>query len=180
VLTAPDDLSDDALRHVLQTKWGMTVRSIDFRAVGFGSHHWDVVDAEGVRHFVTVDDLDTKKQSREDSREAAFGRLRTALTGAGDVRRAGAPFVVAPTAAGGGQPVVGAAGRYAVAVYPFVDGHHYRWGDTLTPAHRRGLLDLIVSLHALPVTVLGTRLRDLFDIAHRHELEASLGDDGQP
>jgi hypothetical protein len=57
VLTPPDGLSDDPLVRVLSDGWGLGVAELEYRAVGFGSHHWEVVDADGVRRFLTVDDL---------------------------------------------------------------------------------------------------------------------------
>ena len=44
MLTRPAGLSDDTLRAVLGRDWGIEVASMRYRPVGFGSHHWEVVD----------------------------------------------------------------------------------------------------------------------------------------
>ena len=92
MLTPPNGLSNGALVRVLRDGWGLEIASIDYQAVGFGSHHWTVVDAHGVRRFVTVDDLDMKRQSLGEPTAVAFGRLRAALTTARDLSRFGSHF----------------------------------------------------------------------------------------
>ena len=168
VLTPPDGLSDDALVRVLGDGWGLAVASIDYRAVGFGSHHWEVVDVDGVRRFATVDDLESKRQFLSEPEAAAFVRLRAAL--ATDLRDSGATFVIAPLPTRAGQPVV-RTDRFGVALYPYVDGQSHSWGDFSTPAHRRGVLDLIVELHTAPRTALRHAMSDDFAVPHRDELE---------
>jgi spectinomycin phosphotransferase/16S rRNA (guanine(1405)-N(7))-methyltransferase len=178
VLTPPDDLPDAALARVLADGWGLGATSIDYRAVGFGSHHWHVVDADGVRRFVTVDDLDSKCGSVREPDDSAFDRLRAALATATDLRRSGAGFVVAPLATRGGEPVMRLDRRFAVALYPYVDGQSYAWDEPLTPAHRRGLLDLIVALHTVPMAALRHPVADDFAIPYRDGLQLALENRG--
>lgn len=174
VLTPPDGLSDEALVRVLSDDWGFAVASIDYRAVGFGSHHWEVVDADGVRWFVTVDELDRQRQSASEPEDAAFRRLRAALATAGELRDSGATFVVAPVSTRAGEPLVRTDRRFAVALYPYVDGVSYSWGDFSTPAHRRGVLDLIVALHTAPMAMSRHALAEDFAVPHRDELELAF------
>src|SRR5713101_987665 len=54
VLTPPDGLPETVLVSALGRSWGMAVTSMEYRAVGWGSHHWAVADAAGARWFVTV------------------------------------------------------------------------------------------------------------------------------
>lgn len=79
MLTPPEGLSDDALVRVLVDGWGLAVASIDYRAVGFGSHHWEVVAADGGRWFVTVDEVNVPTPSQSEPGSARFDRLRAAV-----------------------------------------------------------------------------------------------------
>jgi spectinomycin phosphotransferase/16S rRNA (guanine(1405)-N(7))-methyltransferase len=178
VLTQPDGLADEALVGVLSDGWGLAVTAIDYRAVGFGSHHWEVIDADGVRWFVTVDDLDGKRQSVNEPEAAAFGRLRAALATAMDLRDSGAAFVVAPIPTLAGEPLVRMDRRFGVALYPYVDGQSYSWGAFPTPVHRRGVLDLIVALHTAPTAASRHAMADDFAVPHRDELELTSDHNG--
>ena len=127
MLAPPDDLPDAALASALGHSWAIAVASVEYRAVGWGSHHWDVADAAGSRWFVTADDLEDKRLS-EDGPAAQSGRLRAALTAAEDLRDCGRTFVVAPVPARDGALLALVSGRFAVAVYPFVSGQAFSWG----------------------------------------------------
>jgi len=179
VLTRPDDLPDEALVSTIRGGWNFTIASIDYCAVGFGSHHWDVVDARGDRRFVTVDDLRAKRLALDEGEDAAFARLHAALATAHDLRRAGYDFVVAPIPTTARAPVVRIDRRYAVALYPYVDGEHFDWGEFASPAHLRGLLDMVVALHAAPTTAALHARTDDFAIPQRDELELTIGVDGE-
>jgi hypothetical protein len=176
MLTPPDDMSHTDLMRVLGDGWGLAVASIDYRSVGFGSHHWDVVDTDGVRRFLTVDDLAAKGRPVGDPVAGAFGRLRAALTTATDLRHYGATFVIAPIPTLAGEPLVRTAGRFAVALYPYVDGQSFSSGHVRTLAQREGVLDLVVALHAVPTKSLRCPVADDFTIPHRDELELSFHD----
>jgi len=175
VLTPPDSLSEGTLTSVLARGWGTGVASMAYQAVGFGSHHWNVADSAGTRWFVTVDELETKQRSLEEPLAEAFGRLRASLSAARDLRDCGAAFVVAPVPARDGEPVVRLDDRFAVAVYPFVDGQSFTWGEFTTPGQRRGMLDLIVGVHTAPAAARRHAAEDDFAVLHRDELELALG-----
>jgi hypothetical protein len=115
VLTAPRDLDESALAGALLSGWDIDVRSMTYRAVGWGSHHWDIRGADGARWFVTVDELENKRASADESLEQGLGRLRASLRSAVALREAGREFVVAPVPARDGEPAVRAGGRFAVA-----------------------------------------------------------------
>ena len=53
--TQPRDLSVEALSTVLVAGWQIVAESIEYAPVGFGSHHWFVVDRSGQRWFLTAD-----------------------------------------------------------------------------------------------------------------------------
>ena len=177
-MTPPDELSDDALVRVLREGWGLAVAEIDYRAVGFGSHHWEAVDRDRVRWFVTVDDLHHKRQSMGEPDAAAFGRLRAALATATDLRDSGATSVVAPIPTRAGEPVMRTGQRFGVALYPHVDGQSYSWGDFATSAHRRGVLDVLVGLHAAPTATSRHVRAEDFAVPHRDELESTFDHNG--
>jgi hypothetical protein len=175
VLTPPDGLSEATLTSALARGWGTGVDSMAYQAVGFGSHHWNVADAAGARWFVTVDELETKQRSRDEPLAEAFGRLRASLSAARDLRDCGAAFVVAPVPARDGEPVARLDDRFAVAVYPFVEGQSFTWGEFRTPGQRRGMLDLIVGVHTAPAAARRHAAEDDFTVLHRDELELALG-----
>lgn len=179
MLTPPAGLSESALATALAHRWDVAVASMGYQAVGFGSHHWKLIDARGARWFVTVDELDSKRHWLREPEDAAFLRLRAALYTARDLRDSGCAFVVAPVLTLDGEPLVRTDGRCGVALYPFVEGESFAWGEFSTGAHRRAVLDLIVKVHTAPSAASRHALVDDFGIPHRDELELSLppGDD---
>jgi hypothetical protein len=174
VLTPPDGLSQDAVVSQLARGWGLAAAAMTYRAVGFGSHHWEVTDAGGTRWFVTADDLEDRRRSLSESLTAAFERLRASLTAASDLRDLGRTFVVAPVPTRGGQPLVRANDRFGVALYPFIDGQSFTWGEFSTPAHRQAMLDLVIGVHTAPHAAARHARTDDFAVPHRDELEATL------
>jgi spectinomycin phosphotransferase/16S rRNA (guanine(1405)-N(7))-methyltransferase len=173
VRTPPEDLSEGTLRAALAGGWAVAGAAMTYRPVGFGSHHWEAVDTAGTRWFVTVDDLDTKRHTRRESLDDAFGRLRASLGAACDLRDHGVACVVAPVPTPGGDPLV-RTGRFAVALYPFVEGRSFAWGQFPTPEHRQAALDLVLAVHTGPEPARRRALPDRFEIPHRDELEAAL------
>jgi hypothetical protein len=174
MLTRPDGLSDEALVSAISAGWNFTVASISYCAVGFGSHHWDVVDARGDRRFATVDDLVSKRCALDEGDDTAFAGLRAALATVQDLRDAGCDFVVAPMATTALEPLLRIDRRYAVALYPHVDGKSFAWGEFSTPAHRQAVLDMVVALHGVPTTATPRAPTDDFGIPHRDELELTI------
>jgi hypothetical protein len=156
---------------VLGRRWGLAVAWMDYRAVGFGSHHWEIVDSQQGRWFVTVDELECKGHSQGEPENLAFQRLRAALRTASDLRDNGCIFVVAPVLTLDLQPLVEMNGRWGVALYPYVEGDSFAWGEFSTAAHRRGVLDLIVELHGAPPAASRHALVDDFAIPNRDVLE---------
>jgi len=155
MLSPPEDLTPQTVAAAL----GIDAATMTYQSVGFGSHHWSV----GTRWFVTVDDLDTKRLTAGDSRDAAFDRLATAL---GAARALAADFVVAPNA----PPV--RLGRYAAALYPFVAGESFDFGGYQGGEHRDAVLAMLIDVHAADGI---TAPRDDFVVPHRDALEATLG-----
>jgi hypothetical protein len=104
VLTVPADLDESALVGALLSGWDIDVRSMTYLAVAWGSHHWDVRAGNGARWFVTVDELENKRVSDDESVEHGLVRLRASLRSAVAPKNAGCEFVVAPVPARGGEP----------------------------------------------------------------------------
>jgi hypothetical protein len=115
VFTRPDDLPEAVLAGALRDGWGFTPASLEYQAVGFGSHHWLATDARGGRVFATVDDLTARLRTRQDTADAAFGRP-AAPRHCTVVARRGGPGVLA-------LPLfrIGRAGR-GEAVWPLPGG----------------------------------------------------------
>ncbi len=54
----PTDLSQAELRTALVAGWRIEPSSIAYAPVGFGSHHWIIVESASRRWFVTADTVD--------------------------------------------------------------------------------------------------------------------------
>jgi aminoglycoside phosphotransferase (APT) family kinase protein len=161
MLSAPADLPIDALVTALSEHWGLAVDRLDYRPVGWGSHHW----AAGDQWFVTVDDLETKRRSEEEPLDRAYDRLRAALAAATALP---ATIAVAPVATRSGPPLARCGERFAVAVYPYLEWQSFGWGEFSSPAHRRAVLDLVVGVHTSTVR---SAVAEDFVIAQREALE---------
>jgi spectinomycin phosphotransferase/16S rRNA (guanine(1405)-N(7))-methyltransferase len=151
-----------------------------YRPVGFGSHHWEVADSGGTRWFVTADELRNKRVRLAESLDTAFVRLRAALAAATDLRASGLSFVVAPVPAADGEPLVRAGEEFGLAVYPFVAGQSFAWGEFSGPAHRDAVLDLLIEVHTAPRAAWRRAMIDDYAIPHRDELEAAINSAAPP
>lgn len=148
----------------LSDHWQIVVASMAYRAVGFGSHHWEVVDSPGCRWFVTVDEVAAGEP---------FRGLAAALGAATDLRLHGLEFVVAPVPTRDGAPVAALGEGFAVAVYPFVSGQSFDYGSP-DPAQRDALLRMVVEVHKAPAAAARRAMVEDFVIAHRESLSAAL------
>ena len=75
--------------------------------------------------------------------------------------------------AGDGEPVVRVGDRFGVAVYPFVNGQSFEWGEFSSPGHRLAVLGLVVGVHTAPPAASRHALADDFAVPLRDELEAA-------
>jgi len=174
MFTRPEDLPDSVLAEVLHSGWGMTPGSLEYLAVGFGSHHWRAnIGAEA--WFVTVDDLGTRIRSAGDPFDDAYRQLRAALLTARAVYDGGAAFVVAPIPTIGGDVVRRLGDRYAVAVYPYVNGRLHAFAEPLAAAELSAVLEVIVALHATPEGARAGAPADDAHVPNRNELLEALG-----
>jgi aminoglycoside phosphotransferase (APT) family kinase protein len=165
VLTPPAGLPEDLLGTVLARDWAIPVKSLTYRPVGFGSHHWELVDTAGSRWFVTVDE------------PADLGKLRASLSVAADLHATGHAFAVAPVPTTTGAPLT-ETDPFAITVYPFVDGTSFDWNAFAGPEHRQATLDMIIQLHTAPPVVRRHARVDDFAVPHRDDVEQALKSPG--
>lgn len=170
MLTPPSGLPDEMLLAVLDERWGIAGRSIEYAPLGFGSHHWRVEGVDGRRWFVTVDEL--RRRSLDEVPEAAFERLRAALATARELCDGGLDFVVAPVPDRAGEVVARIGERYAVACYPLLEGRQFAWDEFRDDAHRRAAFDMVAAVHSAPVAAVART--DDFIVAHRDEFDRAL------
>lgn len=148
--------------------------------MGGGGHHWVLTGDDGRRHFVTVDDLDGKDWLG-DTRDAVLAGLSRALGTAAALRQvAGLDFVVAPVPAMDGEPLSRLGGRYAVSVFPFLDGHSHPFGRYRDEQLRKQALELVAALHQSTAVVRGLAPEHVLGFSGRDDLEAFLRDPARP
>jgi hypothetical protein len=175
VLNPPAGLRPDTLSATLAEGWGVSVASLEYVALGFGSHHWKVTDTAGRKWFATLDELSTRRNTATEPLDAVFGRLEASLATATALAECGLAFVVAPNRTRAGEVLARLTNRFSVALYPFLDGQSFRWGD-FPIEHRRAMLDLIIPIHTAPAAALGRAMADDLSIVRRDCLEAALDD----
>lgn len=175
MLAPPADLAEDDLRAALARDWSIEVPDLTYVPLGFGSHHWDGVDATGDRWFVTVDDLPALRASEGDTAADARARLTAALDTAYLLAQGGHDFVVAPHRTVGGD-VLADVGTFAISVYPFVTGDRFDWGEEWAAGLRPGLVDVLARLHTADPALGSVAGIDDFRIPHRHDLDRALDD----
>lgn len=107
-----------------------------------------------------------------DTREASFAGLREAYDAAVELAAQGLSFVVAPFRARDGAPVVRLDERYAVALFPFVEGEAGEWGAYETDADRLAVVALLAAVHRVPASARALGL----ELSGREHLEAALRD----
>ena len=169
MFTRPTDLPDSLLADLVRSAWAIEVEDVEYLPVGFGSHHW-VATAGDRRWFVTVDASGTGSPALGTAGVAP--QLRAALSTASLLREMGLHFVVAPIATSLGEILAPIDSRYAVAVYPFIDGEVHGWGPYPDPDFRQKVFDRIVALHTAPTEARRHILTDRFEIPSRHTVEA--------
>jgi spectinomycin phosphotransferase len=174
VLSVPADLDVPALLDAVTRHWGVTVDAVEYRPLGFGSHHWTVRDRAGDGWFLTVDDLEMKRRGHEENLDGGYARLAGAMATALALFEHGETFVVAPVPTAGGRPVARIGDRYAAGLFPLVTGESFAWGDNPGPEHRQAVLDMLVRLHRAPAAVRRHAEVDDLAVRKREYLERAL------
>ena len=175
----PADLNDPAVAVAMADGWGVRVQTVEYLPVGAGRYHWNVTDSTGRSLFVTVDDLDTKDWFGDERNAIAQG-LIAALDTARRLRHdAHLGFVVAPLAAGDGRPAVRLGDRYAISVYPWLEGRSHPFGLQSDPTRRDRTLDMLIALHTVDPPS-GTPHHICPRVGARRDLEAFLHEPADP
>jgi len=174
--TEPRDLDRAALADVLERRWSIPLRSIDYMPVGFGSHHWAADAVDGSRWFVSVDDLEAAHHTGRSPNDV-FAALDRAFRTAAALRDdAGMEFVLAPIRSDDGTVLHRLGTRYAVRVDPFVEGAAAPTGEFTSPDERRQMGTLLGCLHAASGRVpAGLPGREDFVLPARAALGDALG-----
>ena len=148
VHSEPRDLDRAALADALERHWSIGAARLDYLPIGFGSHHWEAVGADGSRWFVSADDLRAGHHAGR-APDDVFAMLDRAFRTAAALRDdAGLEFVLAPIPSGGGAVLRRLDARYAIRVEPFVDGVAGEVGEFERPEDRRRMGTLLGRLHA--------------------------------
>ncbi|HET9172548.1 MAG TPA: aminoglycoside phosphotransferase family protein [Actinospica sp.] len=178
MLAPPKGLTEDALAATLSRGWGIEVAGLEYRAVGFGSHHWEVVEAGGARWFVTVDELARRRHAADETYAQIQARLAAGIGAARALRNLGEryDFVVAPVPSLDGAVVIPAREGFCVAVYPLLEGESFRWGEFRYEDQLPAVAAMLIDVHSAPVRRVPGATTDDLRIQMRSELEQALAD----
>ena len=117
----PAGLTRHQVAATLRSRWGVGVQTIEYAPVGFGSHHWRVLDDAGRRWFVTADQPSNVLGGGLDA-AANEAALLAAYETASALSAAGLDFIVAPLATTDGKVIAYPAPDWCVALFPHVEG----------------------------------------------------------
>jgi spectinomycin phosphotransferase len=174
----PDGVTERELRLALEQGWDLRLDELRYAPLGAGSYHWTAHAGDGGRWFVAVDDLDGKSWLGS-TRADVYAGLRAALDTARWLRdQAGLGFVAAPEPSRDGETARQLNPRYAVAVYRYIEGSGWEFGDERPPAVRDRLVDMLVALHQVTPRSRVPVARP--DLSERGLLEQARGDLGRP
>ena len=178
MLAPPKGLTEDALAATLSRGWGIGVAGLEYRAVGFGSHHWEVVEAGGARWFVTVDELARRRFAADETYAQIQARLAAGIGAARALRNLGEryDFVVAPVPSLDGAVLIPAREGFCVAVYPLLEGESFRWGEFRYEDQLPAVVSMLTAVHQAPVSSVPGATADDLGIQMRNELESALAD----
>ena len=178
MLTPPGGLAERDLAAVLRRHWDIEAAELSYVPVGWGSHHWVLTGRDGSMHFVTVDELDARRDSADEPLDAVAARLAAAFDAARALADSGGAFVVAPLPGEDGGLTARVTDAFTATVHPFVEGESYAWGHPMTAEHRAALLAMVVEVHAAPAAVRDRAPADDYALQHRDALEAALRESG--
>ena len=175
----PPDLDNLELADALASSWGLDIGHLLYLPKGHGSYHWFIETPTG-RYFVTVDDLGIKPWLGG-SPDSTFEGLEAAYDSALALhRQAHLSFVVAPITQLSGGTALRLSERYALTVFPFMDGEPGVWGDPIGPTDHEQLLRLLAELHRSTLAAASRAPRYGVVLPGRAVLEAALEDLDSP
>ena len=162
--TRPEHLTDEAIAAVVMAHWSIAAETLEYAPIGFGSHHWVLTECTGRRWFVTGDAV-------ADSSQRLSGLTAALKTTHALRHKCGLKFVIAPQTGVDGT-LLSISGRYAIALYPFLDR------VTDATADPQQLISMIIALHAAGPDIADLTPIDDLRIRDRPTLEAVLADAG--
>jgi aminoglycoside phosphotransferase (APT) family kinase protein len=168
----PTGVSEAALILALADGWAIETQSVEYLPVGAGSYHWSAVDRHGTAWFVKADDLGVEATGRDDTFDRLGRSLSTALALKHD---AGLDFVLAPVPAVTGAVVWRLTPRYALSVFPMIEGAAGQFGAH-RPEDRAEVVDLLAELHRATPVVADTAPRTDLLLPGRDRLHEALRD----
>jgi spectinomycin phosphotransferase len=175
----PLDLDELDLADALAGSWNLDVSHLLYIPKGSGSYHW-FAETPASRYFLTVDDLDIKPWLGA-SPDSTFAGLEAAYDSALALRQhAHLMFVVAPIPQVSGDTTLRLSERYALAVFPFVDGEPGVWGEPIGRMDREQLLRRLAELHRSTPAAASRAPRHGVVLPGRAVLEAALKDINRP
>ena len=154
----PDPIGADAIGPLVASAWGLSVESVEYAAIGYGSYHWHA-SGSGSRWLVTAD--------HADERPLAAAYEVTHHLG----ERLG--FVRSPLAKSGGGVVLETDG-WLLSVWPWVAGHGGAFGDEQSAADVAAVAACLRLLHDYSGVPVATELIEDWDIPGRTTLDEIL------
>jgi spectinomycin phosphotransferase len=180
VQARPEGVDDETLIDVLVDGWDVSVTSVEYAPLGFGSYHWVATDDEQQRYFVTVDDL-AQKSWLGDTCDDVYVELRRAFDTAVALRDRGKlRFALAPMQTQDGATVRRIDTCRSVALFPFVSGDAGEFDGDTTPERRGDVVRMLAELHQATPSALPVARTSELDFAGRAGLTAALNDLGRP
>jgi len=174
--TPPPDLTTDHIASAVAAHWDIGVEHLEYAALGFGSHHWIATDGDGVRWFITVDELEYKPWLAADA-DAAFTLLTSCYELPRTLGSIGFTFVRAPLNDRTGAVIQRVGDRFALSVYAWVEGRGHRFGDFDDDHERDEVLRRLARLHAVTDAVREFPMVERFAIPERSQLDRALSFD---
>lgn len=141
------ELPCELVAGLLRRYWGLDV-AVSHAPVGFGSYHWVAFGRGGARWFVTADYLDPRGTWLGPHAEAVFGALTAAAGTTAMLAERGYEFVHPPRPDHAGVLVRRVLPRWAVQVFPYLDGWSTPDGAWEDADERTRIAAIVGRLHA--------------------------------
>lgn len=135
----PEDLSADLICRLVGEHWRLPVDRVDYAPIGAGSYNWIAQSNGTPRWFVKCDP------------SAGFDELVLRLRTVVALHDGGLEFVVAPLPDADGEPLRIVTSRWAMSVFPFLDGDRVGRGPWPAGFDLEPMAELLGRLHAAPV-----------------------------
>ena len=166
----PHDIHYADVNQALHDGWGIRVKSATYVPLGSGSYHWVIANDMRRPLFITLDDFGPRKSSYANSFEAIDRALSTAWS----LRHlANLDFVVAPIPTEAGDMTWRLRSRYAISVFPAVDGKSGTFGKH-RPQDVQEVVQLLVRLHDATPVVANLAPQTNMIITKRKDLEDAM------